>query len=255
MIRNCLRWLTSALFIGLTAVALFGVSPTHAQSNSCKLPTKPNVLVKEGSDHLPDSRLLQFWDLDKPQSLWLTSRKQPRLYGRYLSQVRKIGFKTEPIAALRASPSVNNDIVLQSGSEWIRPSNCLEKLLIGIQNSRVSIESDPTEFVSVVLDKPGTSRVRIYFYSVNRNGIGAMTPLTRLVDADVKQGWQVDFVLHNHAFHLTDPALNGILAPSVPDANFNFNFLKSHGLRQARITNGVHTVEVPSRSFERFQRD
>jgi hypothetical protein len=249
------RLLTSSLLIGLSAVALFGVVPTHAQSAACKLPTKPNVLIREGSDHLPDSRLLQYWDLDNPESLWLTSESQPRLYARYLSQVRKIGFKTDPIAALRASPSVNNEIVLQSSSEWIRPSNCLEKLLIGIQNSRVSIARDPTEFVSVVLDQPGTDRIRVYFYSVNRNGIGAMTPLTKLVEVDMKQGWQVNFVLHNHAFHFSDPALNGIVAPSVPDANFNFNFFKSHGLPQARITNGINTVEIPSAAFDRFQRE
>jgi hypothetical protein len=255
MIRSYWRPIGCSFFIGLTTFAVFSVPPTYAQTAICELPSKPNVLVKEGNDHLPDSRLLQFWDLHTPRSLWLTIGNQPRLYGRYLHQVRKIGFKTDPIAALRASPSINNDIVLRSSSDWIRPSNCLEKLLIGIQNSRVSIQRDPTEFVSIVLKRKSTERIRVYFYSVNRNGIGAMTPLTTLIDADMKQGWQVDFVLHNHAFHLSDPALNGILAPSVPDANFNSNFLKSHGLRQARITNGIDTVEIPSAAFDDFQRD
>jgi hypothetical protein len=95
--------------------------------------------------------------------------------------------------------------------------------------------------------------MRIYFYSVNRNGIGAMTPLTRLIDADLLVGWRVKFVLHNHAFHLSDPELNGILAPSIPDANFNGNFAKSHGLPEALITNGIDTVVIPAAAFGRFQ--
>lgn len=34
---------------------------------------------------------------------------------------------------------------------------------------------DPTEFVSIGLYRPETERMRVYFYSVNCNGIGAMT--------------------------------------------------------------------------------
>ena len=86
-----------------------------------------------------------------------------------------------------------------------------------------------------------------------RGGIGAMTPLTGKVDADLLEGWRVRFVLHNHAIHLSDPALNGILAPSIPDASFNVNFAKSHGLPEARITNGINTVVIPAAAFDRFQ--
>jgi hypothetical protein len=164
-----------------------------------------------------------------------------------------MGFTVDPVAALRANPSINNDIVLAAAAEWIHPANCLEKLLMGIQNDRVSIRRHPTEFVSIGLYRPETERMRIYFYSVNRNGIGAMTPLTRLIDADLLVGWRVKFVLHNHAFHLSDPELNGILAPSIPDANFNGNFAKSHGLPEALITNGIDTVVIPAAAFGRFQ--
>lgn len=250
--REC-RKLAATLVLAI--VALASATRAEAKSNSCRFQSAPIQVVREGGWSQPDSRLLMYWDVKQPQVLWSTTAPAPRSYRRYLSQVRTVGFETDPLAALRASPSVNNAIVLSASSEWIRPANCLEKLLIGLQNNRVNITRDPTEFVSVVLDRPDTERIRVYFYSVNRNGIGAMTPLTRLIDADVTQGWQVNFVLHNHAFHLADPALNGILAPSGPDAHFNLNFLASHGLRQARITNGLYSVEVPSNAFSRFDHE
>lgn len=232
---------------------LFGLGPIHAHAASCKFPTRPTVLLSEGQRHEPDARLLQFWDVEQPDMFWSRTATPSRSYRRYLSQVRQMGFTTDPVAALRASPSTNNDAVLAAATEWIRPANCIEKLLMGLQNDRVSIRRDPTEFVSIGLYRPETERMRLYFYSVNRNGIGAMTPLTRKVDTDLLEGWRVRFVLHNHAFHLSDPALNGILAPSIPDAGFNVNFAKSHGLPEARITNGINTVVIPAAAFDRFQ--
>lgn len=234
-------------------IGLFGAGPTMAHAPICKFPTQPKILLSEGHDYEPDARLLQFWDVEQPQILWSRTATPTRSYRRYLSQVRQMGFTVDPAAALRASPSINNDVVLAAAAEWIHPANCLEKLLMGIQNDRVSIRRDPTEFVSIGLYRPETERMRIYFYSVNRNGIGAMTPLTRLVDADLLVGWRVKFVLHNHAFHLSEPALNGIVAPSIPDANFNVNFAQSHGLPEARITNGIDTVVIPAAAFDRFQ--
>jgi hypothetical protein len=247
------RLMLTSMNATLAAVAMFGAQPVAATPTKCKLPTEPTTLLSEGSAHDPDSRLLLLWDVDNPRTLWSQVAAPTRSYQRYMSQVRRMGFRTDPTAALRASPSVNNDIVLSEAADWIRPAGCLEKLLIGLQNDRISIQRDPTEFVSVVLNRPESERVRVYFYSVNRNGIGAMTPVTRLVDADLLDGWQVKFVLHNHAFHLSDPALNGILAPSIPDAHFNLNFAKSHRLLEARITNGINTVVIPATAFARFQ--
>jgi hypothetical protein len=237
----------------VAAVAMFGAQPIAATPPKCKLPTEPKTVLSEGSTHDPDSRLLLLWDVDHPRTLLSQVAAPTRSYQRYMSQVRRMGFRTDSTAALRASPSINNDIVLGKAADWIRPADCLEKLLMGLQNDRISIQRDPTEFVSVILSRSESERVRVYFYSVNRNGIGAMTPLTSLVDADLLDGWRVKFVLHNHAFHLSDPALNGILAPSIPDAHFNLNFAKSHRLPEARITNGINTVVIPATAFARFQ--
>lgn len=252
---NLKRLAYAGLFVIAAILAELFVPLSHAAAEACRLSTKPNIIARQGDGHAPNSSLLQFWDVERPQLLWSKAASTSRSYQRYRSEVRQIGFKTDPIASLRASPSINNDVVLSSATEWIRPANCLEKLLMGLQNDRVSIGRDPTEFVSIVLGRSESERVRVYFYSVNRNGIGAMTPLTRLVETDLQQGWRVQFVLHNHAFHLSDPALNGILAPSGPDANFNLNFARSHNLPEARITNGIDTVVIPAAAFDRFERE
>lgn len=252
---NRRRLAYAALCVIAAIVADLFLSPAHGSTQACRLGTKPEIVSRQGNDHAPDSSLLQFWNVERPNLLWSKTAAPQRSYRRYRSQVRQMGFHTDPIAALRASPSINNDIVLGTAAEWIRPANCLEKLLMGLQNDRVSIRRDPTEFVSIVMSRPDNEHARVYFYSVNRNGIGAMTPLTRLVEADLQQGWRVQFVLHNHAFHLSDPALNGILAPSGPDANFNVNFARSHNLPEARITNGIDTVVIPAAAFDRFERE
>lgn len=252
---NLKRLAYAGLFVIAAILAELFVPPSHAATEACRLSTKPNIIARQGDGHAPDSSLLQFWDVERPHLLWSKAASPSKSYRRYRSEVRKIGFNTDPLAALRASPSINNDVVLSSATEWIRPANCLEKLLMGLQNDRVSIGRDPTEFVSIALSRSESERVRVYFYSVNRNGIGAMTPLTRLVEADLQQGWRVQFVLHNHAFHLSDPALNGILAPSGPDANFNVNFARSHNLPEARITNGIDTVVIPAAAFDQFERE
>ncbi len=227
--------------------------PVAAGMPRCSFAIEPTILQEEGDAHQADGRLLQYWDVAQPEVLWSHDAESTRPYRRFLFQVRQIGFPTDPIAALHASPSINNGIVLEARADWIRTANCLEKMLMGLQNDRISIRKDPTEFVSFVLNRSDTEQVRVYFYSVNRNGIGAMTPLTRIVDADLLDGWQIRFVLHNHAFHKSNAALNGILAPSVPDADFDINLAKSHRLPEARITNGIDTVVIPAAAFHRFQ--
>lgn len=242
------RWLGA-----LAALCAFGASAAPARP-SCSLGRAPVVLLAEGDPNEPDGRLLQRWDLRNTPALWATSATTPG-FERYLGQVRKLGIDTDPVRGLVANPGANNDLVRASASPWIGPANCFERLLVGMQNDRVGFERAPTEFVSVVLRRSATDALRVYFYTVNRNGIGAMTPITRLLDADLREGWALWFVLHNHAFHATAPSLNGIVAPSIPDAHFQYNLARSHGLREARITNGLHTVRIPAAHFAEFQRE
>lgn len=52
---------------------------------------------------------------------------------------------------------------------------------------------------------------------------------------------------------IREPEIDGILAPSEPDADFHVRFHEVSGVQEAWITNGVHTVRMPA-SFRDFQR-
>ena len=96
-------------------------------------------------------------------------------------------------------------------------------------------------------------KIRVYFYTVNQNGIGKATPLTKPVRDDVHGGWLALFVLHNHPIVPGDEKLNGAPSPSVPDADFQIESAKYLGLLEARITNGVNTVHIPASAFSTFR--
>lgn len=173
-------------------------------------------------------------------------------YQDFLAKLGKTGINTEPLALLAASPTPNNDLVARNASEWIKPAGCLEKLLIGYQHDRVDTFAAPTEFASLVLRSPDGSRLRIYYYTINQDGIGRASPITEPAMVDLQAGWRLAIALHNHAFHPGQPKLNGIIAPSDPDADFNAN-LAASGLEQAWITNGLHTVRIPASAFSQFR--
>lgn len=175
-------------------------------------------------------------------------------YQDFVAKLEKTGIATDPLALLAASPTPNNDLVARNAADWIKPAGCLEKLLIGYQHARVDTFAAATEFASLVLRSPDETQLRIYFYTINQDGIGRASPITEPALADVKAGWRFAIALHNHAFHPGQPKLNGITAPSVPDADFNVN-LSASGLEQAWITNGLHTARIPAAAFGQFQVD
>lgn len=60
--------------------------------------------------------------------------------------------------------------------------------------------------------------------------------------------------LHSHVFHPGQPEIDGILAPSEPDADFHVRLHAASDVREAWITNGVDTVKMPASSFGLFRR-
>ena len=107
----------------------------------------------------------------------------------------------------------------------------------------------------MVLRSADGARLRIYFYTINQDGIGRVSPVSEPALADVKQGWRVVLGMHTHVFHPGQPMLDGILAPSIADADFNANFAEEGGMQSAWITNGIHTVRIPAEAFGLFKRE
>lgn len=252
------------LFTLLVAGALLATACSSALSGpetisssggqeACALPAATSVLLREGEPHTRESRLLQFWDLPNTPIWWSTANPISPAYQDFHAKASKVAGGTEPVRLLMASPTHNNLLVAASAATWIHPASCLEKLLQGVQHARIDTFSDPTEFVSFVLRSPDERTLRIYYYTVNQNGIGNMTPMTDPVRHDWRNGWRILVSLHSHPFLPADPKMNGILAPSGPDAHFYMNFVRNAELAEARITNGLHTVRIAAAEFPRFK--
>jgi len=237
---------------GLLALLLAGCH--YQQGATCALPVNPTLLQQIGDPHGPDGKLLQVWEVQNDPALWSTATPRDPNYQDFLTKLGKAGIDTDPLVILAASPTPNSDLVARNASAWIKPAGCLEKILIGYQHDRIDTFVAPTEFASLILRSPDESRLRIYYYTINQDGIGRASPITEPAIADMQTGWRLAVALHNHAFHPGQPKLNGITAPSEADADFHAN-LATSGLEQAWITNGLHTVRIPASTFSQFKVD
>lgn len=238
-------------FVLAVLMALSVHKPAAQPASGCAFSQKPVILMQKGEAHKPGSRLLQFWDMEDRPILWSPASPQSSGHGDFAAKLERRVAETDALKLLAQSPTANNKLVAANFRRWIHPATCLEKLLQGTQHQRLDTFATPTEFASFVLRSQ--RRLRIYYYTVNQDGIGSMTPLTDPVRRDLKEGWRVLLALHNHNFHPGQPGLNGIPAPSVPDAHFTNAVGKELGLQEAWITNGVNTARIPAAAFADFE--
>lgn len=236
------------------AVAAFLAISSVAHGNEvCAFPKPARVIEQSGDPHAKGGRLLQVWEMDDAPVWW--SLTEPAGYAAVRVRFAAHAGETNPVQLLGQVPWTNNRVVAAHAADWIRPINCLEMLLQQTQDARVPMTHTPTEFMSVVLRSPDDQRLRVYFYTINDSVIGRATPVSAPATADVRAGWKALGALHNHAFHPGQPELNGPVAPSKPDAEFNTNFAESAGLAEAWITNGLDTARIPASAFGLFERD
>jgi hypothetical protein len=229
-------------------------APAQTVGPACSLP-EPRVLEQSGDPHAANSKLLQVWEIADDAALWLEGEPRSEGYRDFRDKTAAMGIETDPVALLQASPTTNNDLVVARAATWIRPAGCFEKYLVGYQHARIDTFVAPTEFMAMVLRSADGARLRIYFYTVNQDGIGRVGPVTGPALEDVAKGWRVLLGLHTHVFHPGQPLLDGLVSPSVPDADFNANFAETGGMQAAWITNGIHTVRIPAEAFGLFQRE
>lgn len=239
----------------LAAALLLTVAAMPAQADTtCKFENEPRVLMADGDPHEVGSKLLQLWEVPNHPVLWSETAPETGDYRRFRLELAERKIETDPVRLLERSPTENNRMVVRNAGNWIRPAACLEMLMFGHQHGRLNIFETPSEFASIILRSADRQRLRVYYYTINHDGIGRMDPVVEPVLEDSRDGWEVLVALHSHVFHPGQPQIDGILAPSEPDADFHVRFHAESGVRDARITNGVHTVIMPASSFDGFKR-
>lgn len=241
--------IVAALFLTLVAAAM----PARADM-ACGFRSPPKVLMEEGGPHARGSRLLQVWEVRDDPVFWSETVPEAGDYRRFRTELAGLAVETDPVRLLERSPGENNAIVVHNAGDWIGPAGCLEMLLIGHQHGRLNTFEAPSEFASIVLRSPDSERLRIYYYTINQDGIGRMDPVVAPALQDRRDGWEVLVALHSHVFHPGQPEIDGILAPSEPDADFHVRLHEQAGVKEAWITNGVDTVRMPASSFGVFSR-
>lgn len=220
----------------------------------CEFESPPRVLMEDGNPHEAGSRLLQVWEVPNNPVFWSDAVSASEDYHQFRTELAALKTETDPVRLLERSPTENNRIVIRNASDWIKPAGCLEKLLIGYQHGRLNTFATPTEFASIILRSADEKRLRVYYYTINQDGIGRMTPIVEPALQDKRDGWEVLIALHSHVFHPGQPELDGLLAPSIPDADFHIRLHDVSQVQEAWITNGIHTVRMPASSFHDFQR-
>ena len=237
----------------LCALVVVAVGEGVQAREACAFDSPPTVLFGQGDPHAKGGRLLQVWEVPDRRVWW--SKVPPAGYADFRARVARHVPQHDPRRLLTEASGANNAVVLAAPRGWIRPANCLEMLLQQTQDRRIDTFVAPTEFVGFILRSPEGRRLRVYFYTVNDDGIGRAAPVTDPVKRDRAAGWTVLAGLHNHNFHPGQPELNGPLGPSGPDAQFNANFAEAAGMREAWITNGIDSVHIPASAFGRFHWD
>jgi hypothetical protein len=167
----------------LAALAfLTGCQPgpgNNSSASGCVLPEIAQILEHSGDPHGADGKLLQVWEMPDSPVLW--SETSPAgAYRDFRRQVEAKGIQTDPLQLLKAAPAPNNRLVVEHADMWIRPAGCLEMLLTGYQHARIDTFVAPTEFASIVMRSADNSRLRVYFYTINQDGIGRASPLTTM---------------------------------------------------------------------------
>lgn len=244
----------AAILALLIAAACQQAPSLKPEAKACAFSSPPSILQSSGDPHAANGRLLQVWDVPNDPVLWSDATPTEGGYPDFRRKLASADTETGPLALLQASPTPNNAVVTRNAAAWIRPASCLEKLLVGQQHARMDTFIAPTEFASLILRSPDNTRLHIYSWTINQDGIGRMSPLTDAAAPDLAVGWRIAAMLHPHNFHPGQPQLNGILAPSEPDADFARNFAAGTPVEASWITNGLHTVRIPASAFGDFPR-
>jgi hypothetical protein len=234
---------------------------TNAIAAACALDTPATTISMSGATHEPGSTLFQVWELDDSAAFWAAETPDSAGYSSFERHLKESGLDTDPASLLRieqqpgesAADVFNRSVALERAETLIGPANCLERLLIGMQNERMPILETSTEFAAVILRSADGSRLRVYHFAKNSGGFGGLGELLAPVGRDHRAGWTVHAFLHNHNFRAGPNVSSGVTAPSAADAQSQLSLAANLQLQEAWITNGIHTIRIPAAEFGRFK--
>lgn len=235
-------------FVILLSLAIASCTSTRKR-HSCELPT-PIIIKNEGDI------LFQYWSLSSSfvQKVENNYDEDPAL-SQYRKQLNAL-YDTSQESLLKSAVEYEEELdqknnqVIFANKDKIRKINCLESKLMVLQNSRKDLLKEPTEFIAFMLSKRNS--YKLYYFTSNIAGIRSLGFIHREIEKSLKDGWKLDYNLHNHNFFIDKKKYRGTVAPSTADAWVFKTELKNYGLQKALVTNGFHTVEISPEMIEQL---
>lgn len=228
---------------------------------SCAWPSAPVVVARHGD------AVLEQWELPSPDLVDRAVIPDDAGYLAFRAAIRDAGADrrspfadrppttTEEERELWRREDRNAELVQRGQVGRLRQIHCLEALAFAHQHARYSELTHPTEFIVSVLRRRDRAdrRVRVMFSAGSE-----MFPPRQLygwdrIERAIGDGWELWFVLHNHTVqtYRGRPAL-GQPTLSTSDVHLMRNLAPDLGLRQARVTNGMYTVDIDARELDRM---
>lgn len=239
-----------------------GCSDNH-ESEKWSIEREKKVLLKE-------DRQEQFfyWEMEENESLWDYNLGDVNALTEYTDSLKlilgeekyNIAVQNESIQDLDKSLLEDiedgdriNALLVHTGSLGaIRKINNLESQILNYQISRFPMFSNPTEFHGFILSNIEERKIRVYFGASDTEWPPRPTVLIEELEKEMNNGWTLIRHLHNH-YCKKDKDYVGILAPSLADVQY-FKMLKEKfNIEKVLITNGIHTVEIGSNDFDKFE--
>ncbi|MBI3553858.1 MAG: hypothetical protein HY077_15290 [Elusimicrobia bacterium] len=227
-------------------------------TETCSFPGPPTVVLKD------EKRLLQYWEVEDSAKWTSGFLPDSAGYWRFVRFVRS-RLDVSEVHRYVSAPDLpttqdkqNSKLMLSGGIGDLRPIDCLEALLFSVQAQRHPMETQPTEFLALILrrdDEGKGPRLKIWYFTVDQPGIGRPGPITDSAEKDVAAGWKPFLNLHNHNFFFDKtPIVPGAAWPSANDVQVMKN-LSFHGLPLERtaVTDGFITSHLRPDELKRLR--
>lgn len=189
---------------------------------------------------------------------WVKSRTTLGAKGlieNHLEVGRRLKQKLSPQDPFRKMIEKNehNALLVASGASGsIRPISCLESQPFRRLAAWMDLRTKPMEFLATILARGNELAVIADFYPNDYSGAQESAAARKEKARLRKKGWGREINFHNHPFNFANPYgdIGGTLAPSIADVGM----YQDSRPREARITNGLHTVVFSMPDYSRFRR-
>lgn len=146
------------------------------------------------------------------------------------------------------------DLFLEDKVGTLRPTSALEDFLMVMHQELNRKISPRTEYVAFILTKDRQAKVYASF-GLRQDGVAPTlsSNLERILNAQRAKGWKIRTHLHSHPFSWDGREdFGGAVVPSLYDIFAFDHLIKTLGVQQMAVTNGIDTMTLNRSDLRQF---